>query len=205
MTQDYYYFYCNRQRTIWNAGYIVHAKKLCKLTSGIWCYAAHIYVLIYEVTTTKRYSRVVMLQTVFRRCLVRILAQSSSILNEVFRAFSQSHQADTFQAGTRNSSCHSMLYSRGDHNAARARHEHRLQPVCKRSFSISKKTGLTNNRNELTIGRSRRPFCLRGRSAVAWLLGSQVRTPLKAWVFVPCVVRCVGSCLCDKLITRSES
>jgi hypothetical protein len=45
------------------------------------------------------------------------------------------------------------------------------------------------------------------RSAAAWLLGSRVRIPLGAWMFVSClyvVLSCVGRGLCDGLITRSE-
>jgi hypothetical protein len=59
----------------------------------------------------------------------------------------------------------------------------------------------------LTISRSRWPRCLRRRSAVAWLLGSRVRIPLGAWMFVSClyvVLSCVGRGLCDGLITRPE-
>jgi len=46
---------------------------------------------------------------------------------------------------------------------------------------------------------------LRRRSAAAWSLGSQVRIPLRAWIFCLVVaVCCVGSVLCDGLISRSE-
>jgi hypothetical protein len=51
------------------------------------------------------------------------------------------------------------------------------------------------------------PRCLRFRSAAAWLLGSQVRIPLRAWMFVLylyVVLFCVGRGLCDGLITRPE-
>jgi hypothetical protein len=41
------------------------------------------------------------------------------------------------------------------------------------------------------------------RSAAAWLLGSRVRAPQIAWLFVSCVC-CVGRGFCDELITRSE-
>ena len=41
------------------------------------------------------------------------------------------------------------------------------------------------------------------RSAASRLLGSPVRIPLRAWIFVYCVC-CVGSGLCDVLIPRSE-
>jgi hypothetical protein len=53
------------------------------------------------------------------------------------------------------------------------------------------------------------PIChlrgLRRRSAAAWLLGSRVQIPPRAWVFVSCVymlLSCVGRGLCDGLITR---
>jgi hypothetical protein len=39
------------------------------------------------------------------------------------------------------------------------------------------------------------------RSEAAWLLGSRVRIPLTAWIFVSCVC-CVDRGLCDELITR---
>jgi hypothetical protein len=45
---------------------------------------------------------------------------------------------------------------------------------------------------------------LRRRPAAAWLLGSRVRIPLRAWKLDPCVSFCVGSGLCDELITRLE-
>jgi hypothetical protein len=37
------------------------------------------------------------------------------------------------------------------------------------------------------LGRSHWPRGLRRRSAAAWLLGSRVRIPLGAWMFVSCV------------------
>jgi hypothetical protein len=46
---------------------------------------------------------------------------------------------------------------------------------------------------------------LRRRSAAAWLLGSRVRIPLGAWMLCLYVVlSCVGTGLCDGLITRPE-
>jgi hypothetical protein len=48
------------------------------------------------------------------------------------------------------------------------------------------------------------PRGLRRRSAAAWLLGSRVRMPLGAWMFVCCVVLCRQRGLCDGLITRPE-
>jgi hypothetical protein len=58
------------------------------------------------------------------------------------------------------------------------------------------------------LGRSHWPRGLRRRSAAAWLLGSRVRIPLGAWMFVSCVyyvvLSCVGRGLCDGLITRPE-
>ena len=47
------------------------------------------------------------------------------------------------------------------------------------------------------------PRRLKPRSADTRLLGSRVRIPLSAWMFVCCVC-CVGSGHCDELITRSE-
>ena len=41
---------------------------------------------------------------------------------------------------------------------------------------------------------------LRCRSAAAWLLGLQVWIPLRTWMFISCV----GSSLCDEVITYSE-
>jgi hypothetical protein len=45
-------------------------------------------------------------------------------------------------------------------------------------------------------------------SAAAWLLGSRVRIPMRAWMFVSCVwyvvLSCVGRGLCDGLVTRPE-
>jgi hypothetical protein len=59
----------------------------------------------------------------------------------------------------------------------------------------------------LDFCRSQWPRGLRRRSAAAWLLGSLVRIPLRAWMFV-CflyvVWSCVGRGLCDGLITRPE-
>jgi hypothetical protein len=54
------------------------------------------------------------------------------------------------------------------------------------------------------------PIPVAARSEAIWLLGSQVRIPLGAWmcvsvmslVFICCVVLCRG--LCDGLITRPE-
>jgi hypothetical protein len=42
------------------------------------------------------------------------------------------------------------------------------------------------------------------RSAAACLLGSLVRIPLEAWLFAFWYLLCVGSGLCDELITSSE-
>jgi hypothetical protein len=58
----------------------------------------------------------------------------------------------------------------------------------------------------LTTWKERRslwPCSLRRRSTAALLLGSRVRIPLRALMFVSCVC-CVGSGLCDELITRPE-
>jgi hypothetical protein len=55
--------------------------------------------------------------------------------------------------------------------------------------------------------RSQWPFCLRRMSAAAWLLGSRVRIPLRAWICLLClyvVLSCVGRGLCDVLITHVE-
>ena len=51
--------------------------------------------------------------------------------------------------------------------------------------------------------RSRCPCGLRLTSEAVWFQVSWVRTPLRAWMFVCCVC-CVGSGLCDRLITHSE-
>ena len=51
------------------------------------------------------------------------------------------------------------------------------------------------------VSRSRWLCGLRRRSEGAWLLGSWVRIPLRAWMFVSCVCR-VDRGLCDDLITR---
>jgi hypothetical protein len=59
----------------------------------------------------------------------------------------------------------------------------------------------------ISHSRSRWPRGLSSRSAAAWLLGSRVRIPLGAWMFVSClyvVLSCVGRGLCDGLITRPE-
>jgi hypothetical protein len=58
-----------------------------------------------------------------------------------------------------------------------------------------------------TLCRPQWPRGLRRRSAAAWFLGSQVRIPFGAWMFVCvlclCVVlSCVGRSLCDGLIPR---
>jgi hypothetical protein len=62
-------------------------------------------------------------------------------------------------------------------------------------------------RYEFFTNRSQWPRGLRRRSAAAWFLGSQVRIPLLAWIFVSCVymlLSCVGRGLCDGLITHPE-
>jgi hypothetical protein len=43
--------------------------------------------------------------------------------------------------------------------------------------------------------------CLRRRSAAAWLLGSRVRIPLRAWMFVSCLYVVLS---CDGLIACPE-
>jgi hypothetical protein len=58
---------------------------------------------------------------------------------------------------------------------------------------------------ECGLCRSRWPCGLRRRSAAPWLLGSRARNPLRAWMFVCCVVCCVRCGQCDGLITRSEA
>jgi hypothetical protein len=53
--------------------------------------------------------------------------------------------------------------------------------------------------------RSTWPCGLSRRSEAGWFLGSRVRIPLRVWMFVSCVVMyCVGSGLCDLLITHLE-
>jgi hypothetical protein len=57
------------------------------------------------------------------------------------------------------------------------------------------------------FNRSQRPLGVRRRSAAASLLGSRVRIPLRAWMFVSClyvVLSCVDRVLCEELITRPE-
>jgi hypothetical protein len=58
----------------------------------------------------------------------------------------------------------------------------------------------------ICICRSQCPRGLRRRSAAAWLLGSRVRIPLGAWMFVSYVyvLSRVGRGLCDGMITRPE-
>lgn len=51
------------------------------------------------------------------------------------------------------------------------------------------------------VSRSRWLCGLRRRSEAAWLLGSWVRIPLRAGMFVSCVC-CVDRGLCDELVTR---
>jgi hypothetical protein len=54
-------------------------------------------------------------------------------------------------------------------------------------------------------GRSQWPRCLRGRSAAERFLGSWVRIPLGALMFVSCTVFVLsGLCLCDRPIPRPE-
>ena len=54
-----------------------------------------------------------------------------------------------------------------------------------------------------SVGRSRWPFGLRRRTATAQLLGLRVRSLLRSRILVSWV-RCVGSGLCDDLVTCSE-
>jgi hypothetical protein len=54
------------------------------------------------------------------------------------------------------------------------------------------------------FGSRSRWLCILGhRSAADWFLGSRVRIPLRPEIFA-CYVYCVGSGLCDELITHSE-
>jgi hypothetical protein len=49
------------------------------------------------------------------------------------------------------------------------------------------------------------PRGLRCRSAASWLLGSRVRIPHGAWMFVSCVyILCCSVLFCDGMITRPE-
>jgi hypothetical protein len=60
----------------------------------------------------------------------------------------------------------------------------------------------------VVVSRSQWPRGLRRSSAAAWLLGSRVRIPLRAWMFVSClyvVLSCVGTGLCEGLITVQKS
>lgn len=56
----------------------------------------------------------------------------------------------------------------------------------------------------LSDNRAQLPCCLKRRSVVVRLLGSRVRILLGIWMFVFCVLCCVSSGPCDKMITRSE-
>jgi hypothetical protein len=62
---------------------------------------------------------------------------------------------------------------------------------------------MNGKRSVRVIHRSQWPRGLGRRSAAAWLLGSRVRIPLRAWMFVSCFP-CVYRGLCDGLITRPE-
>jgi hypothetical protein len=53
------------------------------------------------------------------------------------------------------------------------------------------------------LRRCRWSYGLRRRYAAAWLLGSRVRIPVTAKMFVSCI-SCVRSGLCDEPITSSE-
>jgi len=59
-------------------------------------------------------------------------------------------------------------------------------------------------RQYINLSLSRCPCGVRRRPESARLLGTRVRIPLRACMFVYCVLCCVGSSLCDELITRSE-
>jgi hypothetical protein len=85
------------------------------------------------------------------------------------------------------------------------------QPGYQQGFAYYVATCSTRNGNlqlpVYSLGRSQWPSGLRHRSAVARLLGSQVRIPLGAWMSVSCVyMLCCPVCrgLCDGLITRPE-
>jgi hypothetical protein len=57
-------------------------------------------------------------------------------------------------------------------------------------------------RRYINLSLSRCPCGVRRRPESARLLGSRVRIPLRVYMFVSCVLCCVGSGLCDELITR---
>jgi hypothetical protein len=56
----------------------------------------------------------------------------------------------------------------------------------------------------INLSLSRCPCGVRRRPESARLLGSRVRIPLKACMFVSCVLCCVVSGLCNELIALSE-
>jgi hypothetical protein len=65
-------------------------------------------------------------------------------------------------------------------------HKRRVDGICLTATRIIKRDCTDRKR---FVGRSEWPRGLR-RSAAAWLLGSRVRIPLGAWMFVCCVVLC---------------
>jgi len=52
--------------------------------------------------------------------------------------------------------------------------------------------------------RSRWLCGLRRGSETTWFLGSRVRIPVTAWMFMSCVLCRAGTGICDELISRSE-
>ena len=82
-----------------------------------------------------------------------------------------------------------------------------LYCTCTEPGALSSHTVQSNIRFNIIMSCSSRwPYSLKRRYEAARLLGSRVRIPLRAWMFV-CfvfVVCCAGSGVCDGLVTRSE-
>ena len=75
---------------------------------------------------------------------------------------------------------------------------------CSNWYSIFCCSSLKGNRQiKARVVRSKSCSLTRS-SAAALLLGSRVRVPLRAWMFVSCVECCVGSCPFDELIAGLE-
>jgi hypothetical protein len=64
--------------------------------------------------------------------------------------------------------------------------------LCSLYFSIS--SNKIYNNIIVVNSRAQWPCSLKRRSVAAWLLGSRVRIPLRAWMFVSCVYMCIVPC-----------
>jgi hypothetical protein len=85
----------------------------------------------------------------------------------------------------------------------------RLGKACSREWKHNKANMNIYCDQTNSSSRSRWPRGLRRRSATAWLLGSRLRIPMRAWMFLLClyeyvVLSCVGRGHCDGMITRPE-